>query len=158
MAEEASKLQNQIQSATTLIQGQQINNYIAINVTPLLLQCKSYETRTKEALNQAYSAYLKAFQAHTSSVTTAQKISLLSTNINQIQILNTGQLDNLLASINRIKNNYASLQIASSLDTLRKAKSAESTKISYYRTTNSNLKTKLTVYRLLYNSFASLSC
>ena len=73
-------LQSQIVSAKLLVQGSEIQIYIQINLTPLVTQCTNYRTLSEAAYTSAINALNKAQQAHESALTTAQKITSLSTN------------------------------------------------------------------------------
>lgn len=127
-------------------------------MTPLVSQCKSYGKAVKEALQISYNAYKRAKQAHILALATAQKISGLSTNINDLQSLNTGHLDNLSAAINRVKNNYVTKELSGEIQKLQAGRQEQKTKIYNYKVINLNIKQKVISYKALLNSLAGLAC
>lgn len=124
----------------------------------MVSQCNSYGKAVKEALQISYNAYERANQAHISALATAQKISGLSTNINDLQSLNTGHLDNLLAAINRVKNNYVTKELSGEIQKLQAGRQKQKTKIYNYKVINSSIKQKVISYKTLLNSLAGLAC
>lgn len=156
--QKAISLRTQTESAQMLVQGAEIRNYIDSQLQPLLTQCSTYKTQSTTALTSAQNALSKAQQAHQAALTTAQKISVLSTNINNLQTITTVQLDNLLLAINRVRIRYTSLGLTTGITRLRAELVIQTNKINSYRLNNINLRAKIQSYKLVHQSLTSMTC
>ena len=156
--EEAIKLKTKSDSATDLIRDEQIRRYITNYLTPLVTQCAAYGSNTRQALNTGHSALQTAVDAREMAVKTSSKVLILAANIDKLQTISNPALDTLNQSIIRVRSLYASTNLNTSLEKLRRALIQQKADVNRFKEKNKSLKAIIQNYKLLHESLASLSC
>ncbi|XP_047134204.1 laminin subunit gamma-1 [Hydra vulgaris] len=156
--QKAVVINERTKSAVSFVKSEQIFVYIQQNVAPLLDRCNSYKSKSISARKEAQNALTQSQQAFSVAKTTADRIKLLASNIDNLQTVQVSQLDSLIENIYQGRANYNKLSLSSALENLKKAIADQDLKTKAYKIKKSTLQVSIDRFESLYQSLKQVSC